>query len=338
MAKAIRIGIAGCGKIARVAHAKNLKKIRGAKIVSLLDIVPEKIDELRAMHDLDAEGYTDFKKFLNSDLDAICVCTPNVFHYPMTMAALKAGMHVLCEKPVAATLPEATRMIAAAKKAKKVLHINQTLRYMAEYQTIAKQIEKGVIGDVIHARVMRAARDTPNHNWSPGADWFVSSEYQGGMLLDIGIHMADVLKWYCGEAVEVSGRLDTRTKGIDVPDNVNALFRFKSGATGVMELSWTVPTAPGLLEIYGTKGTIRMGVDSHAGGGEKIMIVRPGKPNMSPPLPKRVTSSFQSFINAVNGKAPSPTPGELGRNSLALCDAIAKSSASGKLEKVKHYK
>ena len=339
MPKTLRIGIIGCGKIAHVDHVPGYKTVKGARIVSLLDVKKGQINKLRQAHDLDADGFTDPKRFLASGLDAVTVCTPNNFHYPQTLAALKAGLHVLCEKPMAATPPETSRMIAAAKRARKVLQINQTLHYLPNYIKAAELVAQGKIGKPIHIRCLRAGGSTPDKGWSPGAKWFVSKASQGGIVLDIGVHMADLMKWIAGDITEIAAYVDTRLRTIDVPDNAAALMRFENGATGVLELSWTTPVGGGLLEVYGTKGTLRMGFTAD----HPIELITPGlagKPDKTthPKLKAKARNSQQAFVDAIRGKAPSPTPGELGRNAIALCDAIVKSGATARFVKVKRYK
>jgi predicted dehydrogenase len=338
MSKPLRVGIIGCGKIADVTHVPGFLGAKGNRIVSLLDIIPRKTKALADKFMLDAERFTDFDTFMASGLDAVAVCTPNYLHYPQTMAALKAGMHVLCEKPMAATLPETTRMIAAARRAGKVLQINQTLRYLPLYQTIADTVHTGAIGIPLHVRCIRAGGTTPDKSWSPGAKWFVSRKAQGGLILDIGVHMADLMKWVAGDITQVAAHVDTRSKGIDVPDHVSAIMRFANGATGVLELSWSIPSGAGMFEVYGSKGTLRQGFT----GDRPIQVVKPAMNGKSPrtlypKLKRGVKDSHQCFVAAIRGKAPSPTPGELGREAIALCEAIARSGDSGKFVKVKQY-
>jgi len=247
----------------------------------------------------------------------------------MAIAAFKAGLHVLCEKPIAGALADADRMRKAAAKAGKVLQINQSLRYHPPYVKAAQLIADGAIGELIHMRCLRASGSTPDKGWSPGATWFVSKAAQGGLLLDIGIHMLDAFRWFGGEIAQVSGITQIRTPGIDVPDNVRAQILFANGATGQLELSWTIPVGGGLFEIYGTKGTLRMGFAK-----EPLELIVPGPkgPRTTyPKVPQRVPNSFQSFVAAVRGKAPSPTDGDLGRAALAICLAVADSQASGRV-------
>jgi predicted dehydrogenase len=338
MAKELRVGIVGCGKIAHADHVPGYLTTKGVRIVSLLDIKRSQIAKLKKAMKLDAEGFTNWDKFVASGLDAVTICTPNNFHYPQTMTALKAGLHVLCEKPMAAKPSEAQRMGQAAKRAGRVLQINQTLHYIPLYQKIAQLVQSGAIGEPLHVRCIRAGGSTPDESWSPGAKWFVQKKHQGGVVLDIGVHMADLMRWSLGEIVEIAAYVDTRKKGIDVPDNVSALMRFANGATGVLELSWTMPVGAGLLEIYGRKGTIRQGYSEK----HPIELIKPGaagKPNrVTYPKPAaRAKHSQQCFVDAIRGRGKSVTPGELGRDAIALCDAIVRSSERGRFVRVRKF-
>jgi predicted dehydrogenase len=338
MADIVRIGIVGNGRIAEADHIPGYLGAEGCKITALCDIrkdrmngVQEKFPELKA-----AACFGKAADLFSSGLvDAVSICTPNDCHCPQTVAACKSGLHVLCEKPMAGTLEQATEMIEAARQAGVVLQINQSLRYNALYQAVANLAQDGSIGQPFHVRCIRGCNGTPNVNWSPGADWFVQKKHQGGLLLDIGIHMADFMRMIMGNADKVAGLVDTRLPDIDVPDNVNAVFRYEGGGTGVLELSWTLPGGAGLLEVYGAKGRIRMGFSE-----EGIELWKDGKPKEEAttyPQAAPQKNSHQVFRDAILGKGPSLTPGEYGRRALALCLAIQESSDAGSFVPVKHF-
>ncbi len=331
----VRIGIAGCGKIAQVGHVPGIQASDVGCVTALCDKDIERAEALRDEQAPDADVFDSLEEMLNSGIDAICVCTPNNLHYPMTMKALEAGVHVLCDKPIAAKLSEASEMVEASKKTGKVLHINQSLRYHPMFRTIAELIKEGAIGDLIHLRCIRGGSQTPDRGWSKGASWFVSKEAQGGLTLDIGVHMADLLTWYAGEAEQVSAYSHTRLPDIDVEDNVNAMIQFKNKTVGMLELSWTLPTGAGFLEIYGTEGCIRNGFSEEP---IELITVSDGEKTTSyPELNEEGKDSYQAFIDAVLKRAPSPTPGELGRDALALCVAIKESSGLRKSINVTHF-
>lgn len=336
MVRNLNIGVVGCGKIAEVTHLPGFNSVQSARVVALCDSNAARMKALRDKAAPDAELFTDFNAFLKSGLDAVAICTPNNLHCTMTLAAFRSGLHVLCEKPLAGMVRDANRMVAAARQARRILHVNQSLRYHPHYVTLAKLVAKGSIGDPIHARCIRAGGSTPDKGWSPGATWFVSRRNQGGIILDIAVHMADVLKWIMGDVREIAATVDTQTPGINVPDTVTALFRFRSGSTAVLELSWALPVGSCLLEIYGTKGRIRMGFSK-----QPIELTRIGTRGPKTTYPNadvKVRDSFDCFVRAIRGKALSPTPGELGRDSVALCEAIAQAGRQHKFVRVKRFR
>ena len=336
MPKKLRIGIIGCGKIATVSHVPDFMATGKVQIVALLDKSREKAELMRKTLVPEAECFRSLDKILAADLDAVSICTPNNLHYSMTLKALKAGRHVLCEKPLAGTAAEAARMVRAARKAKRVLQTNLSLRYIPDYVTMADLVAKGRIGTPIHARCIRASGTTPDKGWSPGATWFVKKRSQGGIILDIAVHMADFLKFAVGDIAKVAAITETRTPGLDVIDTATALLKFKNGATGHLEVSWAMPTGAGLLEIYGTKGSIRMGFSDKPI--ELTRIGRTGKEVTYPDAKKGVKSSFATFVDAIHGKATSPRSGEVGRDAVALCDAISDSGKLNEFVKVKSYR
>lgn len=320
----LRIGIAGCGKIARVLHAPGLNEEPGVEIVALMDPEESRVLGLAQEQAPAATICRSFEELLAVDLDAVCICSPNHLHAPQTLAALDAGLHVLCEKPLAGTLADGRRMVASAGEKGLILHVNHSLRYVPLYQTLARLVTEGAIGEVQHVRCLRASGKSPDQGWSPGASWFVSKKAQGGLLLDIGIHMLDVMSWLAGPPVQVSGMLQTRQEGIDVPDNVRALISYQGGASGVLELSWTFPVGGGLLEVYGTEGTLRVGF-----GDEAIACLTPDGTTY-PEVPESAPSSFHAFVQAVRTGQPSPTSGELGLQALAVCSAVIESHETGR--------
>lgn len=338
MPRKLTVGIIGCGKIAHVDHVPNLLKVKNVAITGLYDILPERMHALKTAFSLDVQCHASLESLLLNKPDAVVVCTPNSLHYPQTMAALKARCHVLCEKPMAGRTRECVRMIQEARKSGRILHVNQTLHYLAPYVTLGKLVQYNKIGEVMHVRCLRFHTTSPDVGWSPGATWFVSKAFGGGIVMDIGVHMADMMKWLAGPAAEITAITETRMKHIDVVDNARALIQFESGATGVLELSWTSADNYGLVEVYGSNGVLRMG---HTPDGriELIQKIRGHKKKKSfPKHISKVSTSQQAFADAIAGKCTSPTPGELGRDAVALCEAILTSGQTHKPVKVKRFK
>lgn len=324
----IRVGIIGCGMITQRSHAPSYSAIPNVSITALCDVLPERMEKVRDEHAPDAALFTDYHELLQSGLvDAVSVATPVYLHCPMTVAALQAGCHVLCEKPMGMSQVETAQMVSAAKSAGKVLQINLSRRYDPFYQTVARLLAEGAIGEVRHLRAIRVHTSAPDQGWSPGATWFVTRSQGGGIVGDIGVHVGDMMQWYGGEVASVSAQTDSRRKDIDVVDNATALFRFRSGATGVLELSWTSPTNHMSFEILGSEGILSAGapgdgIQIRKRNGESVTVA---PADFNPPGP----NSFQCFADAIAGVAPTPVPGETGQAIQLVLDAILASGEQG---------
>lgn len=336
MKKILKLGIIGCGRIAGCQHIPRFSAIDGVKITALCDTNTARMKEQRRKSAPDAELFSDYRQLLERGLDAVSICTPNDLHCSITLAALRAGLHVMCEKPLAGRLADANRMVTAARRAGRILQVNQSLRYEPSFVTLAGLVADGQIGKPIHARCIRSFGATPDKFWSPGAKWFVSRKRQGGIVLDIGVHIADVLQWIMGDIVEVAAATRTLTSGIDATDTAAALFRCRNGGTAMLELSWATPVPGSLMEVYGTAGKIRTGFTK-----EPIELTRIGRKGAEvsyPKIEKNVPSSFDCFVRAIRSGTRSPTPGELGRDSVAICLAIEEAGRSKRFVRIKKFK
>lgn len=326
--KTLRVGLIGCGMITQRSHAPGFAKIPDVQIAALCDPVPDRMVAVRDAHAPDAALFESYEELLASGLvDAVTVATPVYLHGPVTIAALKAGCHVLCEKPMAMSRAEAVEMVDAARTAGKVLQINLSRRYDPFYQMIAQLIAEGRIGEPRHIRASRVHTTAPDQGWSPGARWFVTKAQGGGIVGDIGVHVGDMMQWYMGPVESVSAHTATIRPDIDVVDNATALFCFRGGATGVLELSWTSPVNRMCFEIQGTEGLLLATTQN-----EPVRILRrDGTTEEYGPeqFPQGVRNSFECFADAIRGIAPSPAPGEIGLSIQAVLDAILESGAEG---------
>jgi UDP-N-acetylglucosamine 3-dehydrogenase len=324
----IRVGIIGCGMITQRSHAPALAKVAGVTITALCDLDAERTATVRDEHAPQAAVFSDYRELLQSGLvDAVSIATPVVLHCPMTLAALQAGCHVLCEKPMAMSQVESAQMVAAAAAAGKVLQINLSCHFIAFYQTIARLVAEGQLGEPRHLRAIRVHTTAPDQGWAPGASWFVTRSQGGGIVGDIGVHVGDMMQWYFGEVESVSALTATRRPDIDVVDNATALFRFRSGATGVLELSWTSPVNHMTFEIHGSEGMLLVRAP-----GEALQIRRrDGETIEMPPeeFDPQGKDSFQCFAEAIAGVQPTPVPGEMGHSIQLVLDAILASGEQG---------
>ena len=345
MAETIRVGIIGAGWPGQ-AHAAGYAASGGYKVVAVADLIPARREKLVAEHKNARQYVTGEELIADRDVDAVSVCLPNHLHAPTVIAALKAGKHVICEKPPARTLKEARQMEAAAAKAgKQLLYALQ--RRFGGHELAAKQaIEKGYAGDVYHARAawMRT-RGIPI-----GTGWFTKKEQSGGgALIDIGLHMLD-LGWYLlGEPRPQTAFAVTHRRfaglvppeiGDDVDDSAFAIVRFEGGKTLELATSWAINQPPhhqgAVCRIHGDAAA----VDVYTSHGATIYRGFDEKGHAKPtPLkgPKTVlhTALMRHFRECVLGKAQPITGPAQGVQLMQMVEALYKSGETGKSVEIK---
>ena len=193
MEKKLRVAIIGCGGIANGKHMPALKTIPEAEMVAFCDLIEERAENAKkAFGTEDAKDYTDYKELLkDSTIDVVHVCTPNRSHSFISIDALYAGKHVLCEKPMAKTFAEAQAMVKAAKETGKILSIGYQNRYRADSQYMKQTCEAGELGEIYYAKA-HAVRRRAVPTWGV----FLNEEEQGGgPLIGIGTHALDLTLW-----------------------------------------------------------------------------------------------------------------------------------------------
>lgn len=322
----IKIGFIGCGKIVQSHHGPEILKLaKRAKISALYDLKEKTAISLKEELLINSEIFESVDDLLKSDIDGVIISTPNNSHFELTMQSLKAGKHVLVEKPMAVNLEEADKMIAAAKASKLHLQVNQTLRYIPVYQRIKQIIDAGTIGEPRHIRCIRASASSPDKGWSTGSNWFVLKKFAGGIIMDIAIHMADMMGWYFGDIADIYAINKIVAEDCEVVDNVSAVMNFTNGATGILELSWNITPGIGLLEIYGSKGAIRLGFNDDC-----LEVCTDGEKYYKESI-QNTKSSQSYFLDGIEGKSNIPNPEEIGRKALAYCEAIRESGEKNKV-------
>ena len=273
MSDILRVGIIGLGGISRV-HIANLLKMENAKIVAVCDINEDRLSA--AVEKTGAEGYADWHGLVKrNDIDIVHILTPHYLHAPMSIEALKAGKHVLTEKPMATTIEDAKKMIEAADKAKGTLSVIFQNRYNASSVAIRNMIENGELGSFICARASVCwHREAPYYTES---GWRGSLETEGGgTLINQAIHTLDLLSYLGGPIRRVLGHISTDLlrDSIEVEDNCHAVFEYESGAKGVLHCTNNYGIdAPIMLELVFENATYQL----HA---EKLFKVVDGVPTL----------------------------------------------------------
>ena len=267
----INVGVIGLG-IGRY-HVDRYAKCPRANIVAVADKDEELASKIAKENNVPFV-YTDYKRLLErEDIDAVSVCLPNFLHAPVTIEALEAGKHVLCEKPMACTSNEAEKMIGVANKTGKKLMIGMTHRFRKDTQFLKKLIEEGELGEIYYAHTLwLRRRGMPVVDFPPDAEmgrgmWFIQKDKAGGgALMDIGVHMLDLVWWLmgrpkirtvCGFTFDKIGK--EKIAGFSVDDFAVAFIRVDSSAIINLEVSWATHTEKEqLIKLFGTKGGARL--------------------------------------------------------------------------------
>ena len=256
----IRVAVIGCGKIAQVRHLPEYATNPNAQLVAYYDKNSQRAHEVAAQYGGKVyDSYFDLLK--DPEIDAVSVCVENRSHAEMTTAALYAGKHVLCEKPMAVTLAECESMVAAAEFNNRHLMIGHNMRFDPVHRRAKELLEQGVIGDVITFRT--GLGTSGPEGWSMEGNWFFDKKKAVmGALSDLGIHKVDLLQYLTGQKViETTAKVMTLNKHtatgapITVDDNALCILRMSGGAVGTLAASWTVYGHECQSTcLYGTKG------------------------------------------------------------------------------------
>ena len=315
----IRIAIIGCGGIANQKHMPALSKLKDkVELVAFCDIIEERA--VRAAKEYGKQKAlvcTDYLEMLKDEtIDAVHVCTPNSSHSMITVAALEAGKHVMCEKPMAATSADARAMLDAAKRTGKKLTIGYQNRYRQDSQMMYQACRNGELGDMYFAKA-HALRRRAVPTWGV----FMDKEKQGGgPLIDIGTHALDLTLWamdnYKPRMVtgvtfnkmrdnfegNLFGPWDPKT--FNVEDSAFAFIQMENGATVYLEASWVLNITDyreAKCTICGTKG----GVEMFGAGGtsESSMVFNSAKYGSLVEIKPQITAGIAYFTGAKETEA-----------------------------------
>lgn len=188
----------------------------------------------------------------NTKIDAVVICTPPNLHAPIGIAAMENGKHVLCEKPLGLNPAEANKMVEVAKRQKVRLQCGFNLRFHPGIKQAKKWLDEGLIGTPVFARCRYGICGSPDYD----KDWRANASISGGgELLDQGVHMLDLFRWFLGDLSEVTGFTSTSCWDIaPLEDNVFALLRTKKGQIASMHASWTQWKNLFSFEVFGCDG------------------------------------------------------------------------------------
>lgn len=343
----IRVATIGAGAIAR-DHVKGCQSHKKAEVVAIADPVIERAREVAKEFGISRVYSRAEDIFQDGDVDAVTIATPNKFHAPYAIAALKAGKHVCLEKPFTLHADEARQVIAAAKRSGKVFTLAMNQRYTADAQIIRALVARGDVGDVYHAKAsVRRRTGTPKFG-----TWFGNKALAGGgALLDIGVHFLDMCLYLIDNfhPTAVSGAVYTKFGNrklgeggwghskagkhiFDVDDFGTAFIKLNDGVTVTLDASWVLHQETphrGGVEIFGTEGgaalspakLFRFGKEK----GEYEVVVPQGVALRYPHM-----NRFHNWIDAIAGDDELEVKPEQALAVQRILDAIYQSSETGR--------
>ena len=342
----IKIGILGCGKIAQVRHIPEYAANPDCQLVGFYNPTKSRAEDMAAKYG--GLAYDTAEELLaNPEIDAVSICAANYAHAELSIQALNAGKHVLCEKPMAVTIEDCEAMLAAAEKAGKRLMIGQNRRLAKAHLCAKELLEQGEIGKVVSFRSSFGHGGPETWSISPGKDtWFFDKKRAAmGAMADLGIHKTDLLRFLLGQdVVRTTARLCTLDKRgpndelIGVDDNAFCIYEMSGGAFGTMTASWTYYGAEdNSTVLYGTEGIMRIYDDpAHsivvikADGSRKFYDVEQIQTNDN----QTASGVIDEFVAAVSEERPSILDAADVINSMKAVFASIRSAEEGRTVEV----
>lgn len=311
-------GIIGSSGWADTTFGPAIAGADGAELRAVLSSSQAKADAYCEKHEV-AKGYCSLDAFLDDpSVDAVWIASPNYLHAAQAVAALKAGKHVLCEKPLALTPAECESMIEAAQAADRLLGLGYHLRHHGLLQELRQELQSGAMGKPVFVRAqLYFAYPTPP------AEWRQKRATSGGWALgDIATHLIDLCRWFLGDVESVHGVLTNRRFGFETEDHAVLTLRFKEGVAAVADASTGAP-GQARFEVYGTEGFFvcenlffghgglvtrgRIGAQPHVSG----------SPNVNP-----YRNQVECFGRAMRGECEFPATGIDGLENVKIMQAV----------------
>lgn len=339
----LRVGIIGCGKISELRHAPEYLENPHCKLVGFYDFVPERARALAEK--FGARAFESAAELIDA-VDAVSVCSANVAHAEATIQALDAGRHVLCEKPMATTLADCEAMVAAAKRAGKLLMLGHNQLFAEAHVRARDLIAAGEIGKplMFHTTFGHSGPEI----WTGTANtWFFDKKRAAlGALADLGIHKTDLIQFLLGDdIVRVSATIKTLDKTypdgtpISVDDNALCLYETAGGVVGALHVSWTLYSGreDNSTRVYGTKGVLRIYDDPACalilerrdGTVEHFDVEKIATNDEQNAGKRKSTGVIDAFVDAVVSGKPTPANGEQALKAMRVIFAAERAAQTG---------
>lgn len=329
----VRIAVIGVGYIGR-EHARAIQAHPGAELALLVGTGRSAETLARLAAETGAASSTDYSAALaDPAIDVVYLCTPNRLHADQAEAALAAGKHVFCEKPLCTTLADCRRLIDAVDRSGRQFMVGHSGRFQPIHLALKQMVEDGLLGDPCFCEA-EYVHDLGPFMTSPGHDWWCHPGEGQFAVIGGGCHPIDLLRWVTGEIEEVTAFGARRgLEGVEWDDTVTASLRFRSGAVGRCLVSVGAKTPYGFnFAVYGTRGSVR--------NADLYLASVPGPEGwMRMPIaviPEHHTCAeeLDHFLKCLRTGAPPLIDVRDGAQTVAACLAIAEACRSGRSERV----
>lgn len=307
----VNVGVIGVGAMG-YNHARVYYKLENANLIAVSDVSEVTLKKVCKRYD--AKGYENYEDLLKDpEIEVVSVCVPTTHHYKVVMEAINNGKHVLVEKPIAFTLDEAEKMIAAAKEKGVIFGTGHVERFNPAVQKTKELLENDVIGDIVSASAKRVGPFPPRIK-------------DVGVAIDLAIHDLDVMHYLFDEEVtQVYATMSSILEKCGFEDHAEIMVNFDNGITGILEVNWLTPYKRREIEITGTEGIISVDyieqkIDVHGKFAQDIEMKH------EEPLKEELNS----FINSVLNNEEPVITGEDGLYALKMVIAAQKSSEEQK--------
>jgi predicted dehydrogenase len=317
-----RIGVIGCGNIARRQHIPLFLQA-GATITAFAS---QSLASAQSAA-IEAGGGAvcqDWRALLaRDDVDAVTICTPNSAHAEQAIAAIKAGKHILVEKPFTVTVLEADSVIAAARAQGVVVMTAHSARFLPTIIAMQNSLQAGIIGAPIW--VEGSLSHAGSGAWNPEATWFTDlALVGGGALLDLGVHLVDTLRWLLKDEFE---QVNAILAGGVIEQDAFVTFRTRDGVIGNLHAGWRSTAGPQIgLTVAGLKGLLVL-------NDQCLVFHQPGAEPQALVVPNSTDSPQAAFLRAIRTGAAESPDAEDGRAAVAVVQACYRAAATGRSEK-----